>query len=70
MPFGGFGMGEMFIIFLVVLLLFGAKRIPEIARSFGKGISEFKSGMNEMERQIKQGDDNNEDQKTKGEIAN
>jgi len=39
-----FGMGpmEMFLALVVVLLLFGAKRIPEIAGSFGKGIREFK----------------------------
>ena len=40
--FGGLGMGEMILIFLVVLLLFGAKRLPEIGQGLGKGIREFK----------------------------
>ncbi|MDE5727671.1 MAG: twin-arginine translocase TatA/TatE family subunit [Duncaniella sp.] len=40
------GMGEMIVILLVVLLLFGAKRIPELARSLGRGVSQFKQGMN------------------------
>ena len=43
--FGGLGMGEMLLIFLVVLLLFGAKRLPEIGRSMGRGLREFKSGV-------------------------
>ena len=51
--FGGLGMGEMILIFLVVLLLFGAKRLPEIGSSLGKGIREFKSSVNSVEREIK-----------------
>jgi sec-independent protein translocase protein TatA len=49
-----FGMGptEMIILLVVVLLLFGAKRIPEIAGSFGKGIKEFKKNMNEVQSEI------------------
>lgn len=46
------GTGELVIIFAVVILLFGAKRIPELARSMGKGISMFKQGMNEATSQI------------------
>ncbi len=38
--------GHLVIILLIVLLLFGGKRIPEIARGLGKGIREFKDGMN------------------------
>ena len=52
MNFGNFGFGEILIILLVVLLLFGAKRIPEIAGSFGKGIKEFKKSMNDVNRSI------------------
>ncbi len=47
--FGGLGMGEMVLIFLVVLLLFGAKRLPEIGASLGKGIREFKSSVRDVE---------------------
>ena len=39
----GFGMGELIVIFLIVLLLFGASRLPEIARALGKSIKELKS---------------------------
>ena len=51
-----FGMGpmEMFLALVVVLLLFGAKRIPEIAGSFGKGIREFKRNMNDVQKEIQQ----------------
>ena len=53
MGLGGLGMGEILLIFLVVLLLFGAKRLPEIGGSLGKGIREFKSSVKEIEREIK-----------------
>jgi sec-independent protein translocase protein TatA len=49
---GGIGFPELIIIFLVLLLVFGAKRIPEIARGIGKGIREFKSATNEISREI------------------
>lgn len=52
MGFGGLGMWEIVLIFLVVLLLFGAKRLPEIGSSLGKGIREFKSSVKEIEREI------------------
>lgn len=48
----GLGPTELFIGLVVVLLLFGAKRIPEIAGSFGKGIKEFKKNMNDVQREI------------------
>ncbi len=53
MGIGGLGMGEMVVIFLVVLLLFGAKRLPEIGSSLGKGIREFKSSIREIEKEVK-----------------
>ncbi len=51
-----FGMGpmEMFLALVVVLLMFGAKRIPEIAGSFGKGIREFKRNMSDVSKEIQQ----------------
>jgi sec-independent protein translocase protein TatA len=45
-----FSFPELIIIMVVILLLFGAKRIPEIAGSMGKGIKEFKKQMNEVEQ--------------------
>jgi len=50
--FGGFGPSELLVIFLIILLLFGAKKIPEIAKGMGKGISEFKSAINEVHEEI------------------
>ncbi|HIC55578.1 MAG TPA: twin-arginine translocase TatA/TatE family subunit [Gemmatimonadetes bacterium] len=44
-------MWEMIFIFLVVLLLFGAKKLPEIGSSLGKGIREFKSSVREIEHE-------------------
>ena len=44
----GIGGWELILIFAVVLLLFGAKRLPEIARSIGKAINEFKKGKDEF----------------------
>jgi len=46
-------MWEMIFIFLVVLLLFGAKKLPEIGSSLGKGIREFKSSVREIEHELK-----------------
>ena len=41
------GTGELIVILVVVLLLFGAKRIPELARGMGRGIRSFRQGLNE-----------------------
>lgn len=43
---------EIIVIFIVVLLLFGAKKIPEIARGLGKGLNEFKKAANEIKKEI------------------
>ena len=50
--FGNLGFGELMIVLVIVLVLFGAKRIPEISASFGKGIREFKKNVNDVERSI------------------
>ena len=49
-----FGMGswELVIIFLVVLLVFGAKRIPEMAQGLGKGIREFRKAVHDVQDEI------------------
>lgn len=51
---GSIGIGEVIVIVLVILLLFGAKRVPEIARSLGQSILEFKRGMNSAMDDIKE----------------
>ena len=48
----GIGTPEIIGIVLVVLLLFGAKRIPELMKSMGKGVKNFKEGMKEVEKEI------------------
>lgn len=53
MGLGALGMGEIILIFLVVLLLFGAKRLPEIGSALGKGIREFKGSVREIEGELK-----------------
>jgi len=55
--FGNLGAGEIILIVLVILLLFGAKKIPELARGLGKGMSEFKKGLKDVEKEIKEPDD-------------
>lgn len=52
MGLGGLGMWEMMLIFLIILLVFGAKRLPEIGSSLGKGIREFKGSLREIEREL------------------
>ena len=49
---GNLGFPEIMIILVIVLLLFGAKRIPEIAGSMGKGIKEFTKNINDATREI------------------
>jgi sec-independent protein translocase protein TatA len=43
----GFGMGELLVVLVIVLVVFGAGRLPEVMGSFGKGIQQFKRGLKE-----------------------
>ena len=54
--FGNLGAGEIIIIALIVLLLFGGKKIPELMKGIGKGVRSFKDGMNNIERDIERTD--------------
>ena len=47
------GTWEIILIVLVVLLLFGGKKIPELMKGLGKGVKSFKDGMNEVEDEVK-----------------
>ena len=51
-PLGVVGPWQIVIIALVILLLFGGKKIPELMHGLGKGMKSFKEGMNEVEKQI------------------
>lgn len=59
--FGSFGAGEIVIIALIVLLLFGGKKIPELMKGIGKGVKSFKDGVKGIEEDI------TKDEPTKGE---
>jgi len=50
---GGIGAQELLLILLIILLLFGARKIPEIARGLGKSVAEFKKGTKDLEDEIK-----------------
>lgn len=54
---GSLGAPEIIIIALVVLLLFGGKKIPELMRGIGKGVRSFKEGINGIEKDIKDNTD-------------
>ncbi len=51
--FGNLGFTELMVILVIVLVLFGAKRVPEIGASIGKGIREFKKNINDVDREIR-----------------
>ena len=59
--FMGLGMREILVIAILILLLFGAKRIPEFMKGLGSGIKEFKKSMKEDDKE----NDNTEDKTTK-----
>jgi sec-independent protein translocase protein TatA len=50
--FGSIGMPELILIFVVALLVFGPKKLPELGRSLGKGLAEFKKASDDLKRTI------------------
>ena len=52
--FQNFGLWEILIIALVILLLFGGRKIPELMKGLGKGVKSFKQGMSEAEKDIQE----------------
>ena len=50
--FSNIGLPELLAILLIVLLLFGAKRLPEIAKGLGRSVQEFKKGMKDVEKNL------------------
>lgn len=55
---GGLGGWEILLIMLVILIFFGAKKIPELARGLGRGIREFKDATTEIKDEIEEGGKN------------
>lgn len=54
--FGNLGSGELMLIFLVVLIFFGAKKIPDIAKGLGQGVREFRKALREVDESIQKDD--------------
>ena len=69
LAFGMPGPSELIFIFLNLLLLFGAKRLPELARGLGKSIKEFKRATNEVEEDIKEAMREEETKKQKSSVS-
>lgn len=65
----GISVTEWMFIMVIVLLFFGGKKIPELARSVGKGISEFKKGIKDIERDV-EAEDRPRNQLSAGQPAN
>ena len=62
---GGLGATEAVLIFLAIVFLFGAKKIPELARGLGKGIREFKDATKEIKDNIDEGIKNSDNNTNK-----
>lgn len=56
--FGNLGAGEIILIVVAILILFGAKKIPELAQGIGKGMKEFKKALKDVEEDVKITDKN------------
>ncbi len=65
MGLGSIGMPELLIILVIILLVFGAKRLPELARGLGKGIREFKDATKHVENEFKELEKEGEEEKKK-----
>jgi len=60
----GLGMQEILVIALIVLLLFGGKKIPELMKGLGKGVKSFKEGMNEVTDELKGDEEKGKEEKS------
>ncbi len=62
---GGIGFQEILVVLLIVLLLYGGKKVPELMRGMGQGVKAFKDGMNETTENLKVNDVESEEKSEK-----
>ncbi|MDR8392581.1 twin-arginine translocase TatA/TatE family subunit [Aliifodinibius sp. S!AR15-10] len=67
---GGLGGTEILVILLVILLFFGAKKIPELARGIGQGINEFRKASDQIKKEIEEGEKESFDSQTQPQEKN
>lgn len=67
--FGPLGWTELIIIVFIIVLLFGARRIPELMKSLGRGVREFRKGMSGMEEEMKKTEKEIKSEETVKEVA-
>lgn len=67
--FGSIGGTELMVIMLIALLIFGPRKLPELGRSIGKGLSEFKRASNDLKRSLEQEIDAEERQERRQEVG-
>lgn len=60
MGIGSLGISELLVIFVVVLVFFGPKRMPEVARSLGSAMREFRRSLNQIQRELEEADPTSE----------
>lgn len=58
--FGSLGIWEILLIFLIVMLIFGSKKLPEIGKGLGKAITNFKRSMKDQPEQVEEGEEEEE----------
>src|SRR4249919_2059088 len=66
--FGSLGMPELIVIFVIALIVFGPRKLPELGRSLGRGIAEFKKATNELQNTLEE-EINADEQRTKDAAA-
>jgi sec-independent protein translocase protein TatA len=66
--FGSLGMPELIVIFVIALVIFGPRKLPELGRSLGRGIAEFKKATNELQNTLEQ-EINADEARTKAESS-
>lgn len=62
---GSFGWQELILILLIVLIIFGAKKLPEIGKALGRSLMEFRKGMKEAKKELEEEEEKDKEEKKK-----